>query len=159
MDAKTVAVAAWAHQQPHQPLAAPRSTSHVLLTLVRDLVVTMLLSCLITIGLLHCIWLYLTVFFPIAIDGSTSVEQMGLKHFVLPIPLPLDTVNLPSLQRALGALTYTDVLRVTAVFTLVVFAFVEAAAFFRTILCTRPAVNNDLERGAQTGFVETEKRV
>ncbi|KAJ7069596.1 hypothetical protein C8F01DRAFT_1245794 [Mycena amicta] len=124
------------------------------LVLIRDLLVTILLSCLITVGLLHCIWLYLTLFLPLPLPTANCVIPMQpetiangsyLTH--LRIIFPLDLYLTP-LQRAVASLTYTDVLRVTTGFTFLVFALVELVAIHAR---TRTR-DQDAERGHLGGF-------
>ncbi|KAF7298816.1 hypothetical protein MIND_00829200 [Mycena indigotica] len=133
----------------------PPNSWLVCAVLLRDLFVTILLSCLITVGLLHCIWLYLSLFFPLALPTPTPCElassQTILSRLVLPLAV---TVDLAPLQSAIASLTYADVLRVTTGFTLVIFAAVELAAFLRNDQTTHPIT--DVEYGAKAHWT-TEK--
>ncbi|KAF7314536.1 hypothetical protein MKEN_00926800 [Mycena kentingensis (nom. inval.)] len=101
------------------------------LTLLRDLLITIALSCLITIGLLHCIAMYLTLFFPPTLDCASCSEPdvQPPWSFILGLDLHADLdVQLTPLQRAVAAITYADVLRVTTGFGLLVFVAVEVGS-------------------------------
>ncbi|KAJ6584184.1 hypothetical protein B0H10DRAFT_2234613 [Mycena sp. CBHHK59/15] len=123
---------------PPSQAAPPRCTA---LTLLRDLLITVALCYLITLGLLYCIELHLALFFPLA-----SCEQ----------PNTLWAADFRAYQRALAAITHVDVLRVTTGCSVLAFAVAELGL----AVARRARMPGDTERGlASASNVVTEKQL